>query len=355
MATFRASKLAYDDWLKQRLGDDLVKKDLSKKSEDMKESAFVFLRATYWRWAEVVLEVCPELANAPVTLAVGDIHLENFGTWRDAEGRLVFGVNDFDEAAEMPYALDLVRLATSALLGAKTQIAADSLERALVHGYGCGLAVPRPIILDKDHGDLREYLVVSNKKRKKFWDEIEAREKERAPPRFHSALEAAMPEPGLAFDTARRRAGTGSLGRPRWIGVAHWQGGPVVREAKALLASGWHLASGKADAVIEAGRIAAGRFRSPDPWYSVAGGVVVRRLSPNNRKVEAGNDLADLNAADLHEVMGRELAALHIGANDTAAAIGADLKKRHAGWIADAAQRCAKAVTDEFKVWVAAT
>ena len=49
-------------------------------------------------------------------LAVGDIHLENFGTWRDADGRLVWGVNDFDEAAEMPYALDLIRLATSALV-----------------------------------------------------------------------------------------------------------------------------------------------------------------------------------------------------------------------------------------------
>ena len=41
---------------------------------------------------------------------------ENFGTWRDAEGRLIWGVNDFDEAARMPYALDIVRLATSAVL-----------------------------------------------------------------------------------------------------------------------------------------------------------------------------------------------------------------------------------------------
>ena len=47
-------------------------------------------------------------------LAVGDIHIENFGTWRDNDGRLIWGVNDFDEAAEMPYALDLVRLTTSA-------------------------------------------------------------------------------------------------------------------------------------------------------------------------------------------------------------------------------------------------
>ena len=49
-------------------------------------------------------------------LAVGDMHVENFGTWRDAEGRLVWGVNDFDEAAKMPYTIDLVRLAASAML-----------------------------------------------------------------------------------------------------------------------------------------------------------------------------------------------------------------------------------------------
>ena len=66
-----------------------------------------------------ILNVCPDLANAPSVLAVGDIHLENFGTWRDAEGRLVWGVNDYDEAAEMPYILDLVRLAVSALASSK--------------------------------------------------------------------------------------------------------------------------------------------------------------------------------------------------------------------------------------------
>ena len=56
------------------------------------------------------------LPTRRAVLAVGDIHLENFGTWRDADGRLVWGVNDFDEAAEMPYVLDLIRLATSALV-----------------------------------------------------------------------------------------------------------------------------------------------------------------------------------------------------------------------------------------------
>ena len=110
------STQSYEDWLRELLGKEIVEKDLDTKHEKMVDGPFPFLRATYWRWAETILQVCPELANAPSVLAVGDIHLENFGTWRDEDGRLVWGVNDFDEAAEMPYVLDLVRLATSAVL-----------------------------------------------------------------------------------------------------------------------------------------------------------------------------------------------------------------------------------------------
>ena len=109
---------AYEEWLRHRLGGDLVEKALARKHEKMRKDAFSFLRATYWRWAETVLVVCPGAADAPPVLGVGDVHLENFGTWRDADGRLAGGVNDFDEAAEMPYVLDLIRLATSALLAA---------------------------------------------------------------------------------------------------------------------------------------------------------------------------------------------------------------------------------------------
>ena len=49
-------------------------------------------------------------------LAVGDLHVENFGTWRNVEGRPVWGINDFDEACEQAWISDLVRLATSAML-----------------------------------------------------------------------------------------------------------------------------------------------------------------------------------------------------------------------------------------------
>src|SRR5262245_15479381 len=107
---------AYEDWLRKELKDDVFEDDLKEKHKKMGDDAFVFLRATYWRWAEMILTVCPKLEDAEEALCVGDIHLENFGTWRDEDGRLIWGVNDFDEAADMPYVIDLVRLATSATL-----------------------------------------------------------------------------------------------------------------------------------------------------------------------------------------------------------------------------------------------
>ena len=350
MIAFNDSKAGYDTWLQAQLGSDFVAADLEQKNGLMRDSAFVFLRGTYWRWAEMILEICPDLASAPQVLAVGDIHLENYGTWRDADGRLVWGVNDFDEAAPMPYAIDLVRLAASALLGGdERKNALETITKALLKGYAKGLAAPSPVVLDRDWPELRADVIVDEDRRDKFWKKIDARINEPAPPRFQTALAAAMPEQGVAFDTARRVAGTGSLGRPRWIGVADWRGGGVVREAKVLVTSGWSLAHGVAAAPIRAFEIATGRFRAPDPWYSVTDNIVVRRLSPNNRKIEADKRGAFLLEPSMHEAMGFELANIHLGAAEAGAAIQADLRARKPGWLAANVAAAVDAVRADYK------
>src|SRR5215831_20187378 len=94
--TITESVRNYERWLASALGAELVRKDLRAKHEKMCEGPFPFLRATYWRWAETILTPCPELREGAGALAVGDAHLENFGVWRDDDGRLVWGVNDFD-------------------------------------------------------------------------------------------------------------------------------------------------------------------------------------------------------------------------------------------------------------------
>ena len=348
------STRSYEDWLRRRLGSNLVEKDLERKHAKMRDSSFAFLRTTYWRWAETVLDVCPEEAGAPAVLAVGDIHLENFGTWRDADGRLVWGINDFDEAAEMPYGLDLIRLATSALaMRQPAGIAAEGLCAAILRGYRRGLAAPHPLILDRDLGWLRELVVVSEKQRAKFWKKIEHAQPETAPQRYRRAIAAAMPEPRLAIETARRTAGSGSLGRPRWIGIAHWRGAPVVREAKAVLLSAWDRANGRGKGKLRCGDIANGRHRAVDPWFNVKNGIAVRRLSPNNRKIEADDDADALLSPPMLETMGFELASVHLGTADRSAAIAHHLLRQKASWLPAAARRMAAAVECDHAAWKA--
>jgi Uncharacterized protein conserved in bacteria (DUF2252) len=364
MADIRQSNTAYESWLREQLGGDVVEADLLEKHQKMKESVFPFLRATYWRWAETVLEICPDLAGAPQVLAVGDVHLENFGTWRDADGRLAWGVNDFDEAADMPYVLDLVRLATSALVAdASRKAQPKQIATDILAGYREGLARPRPVILDRDFDWLRALVVVSEKKRAKFWKKLEAAPGAEAPAAYRQALAASMPETSLAMATARRQAGAGSLGRPRWVGRVDWQGGPVVREAKALAVSAWTRTHGRgAESTTRCGEIAAGRYRAIDPWYRIVmpearlrrDEIVVRRLSPNNRKIEAEDDGPALLSQQMLQAMGLELANVHLGTGDNHDAIQRDLDGRHAGWLAASAESMAAAIHREHAAWAAA-
>jgi hypothetical protein len=355
MSSIRQSTRGYEDWLRQQLGRNLVEKDLERKHAKMRKDAFSFLRATYWRWAETVLQICHDAVDAPGVLAVGDIHLENFGTWRDADGRLAWGVSDFDEAAEMPYVLDPIRLATSALVaGGQAGIAAGGLCAAILTGYRRGLSAPHPLVLDRDLGWLRELVMVPEKQRAKFWKKIEGARPEPAPASYRKAIAAAMPAPRLTFKTARRTAGSGSLGRPRWIGIADWRGAPVVREAKAILPSAWDRANGRGKAKIRCGEIANGRYRAIDPWFRVENGIAVRRLSPNNRKIEADDGAGALLSPPMLEAMGFELAGVHLGTGDVAAAIGEDLARRRPGWLFAAARKMATAIERDHAAWEAA-
>src|SRR5882672_9988579 len=103
----------FERWIAKQI--PLVRSDVALKHRHMAESPFAFFRATFYRWLQLWHKACEDLAKAPRLLAVGDLHIENFGSWRDREGRLIWGINDVDEAHPMPYTIDLVRLAASAL------------------------------------------------------------------------------------------------------------------------------------------------------------------------------------------------------------------------------------------------
>ena len=64
-------------------------------------------------------------------LAVGDLHVNSFGTWRDAEGRLCWGVDDFDESYPLAYTNDLVRLAASLKIVIDAESLSDPVQRRM--------------------------------------------------------------------------------------------------------------------------------------------------------------------------------------------------------------------------------
>ena len=156
----------------------LVKPDLRLKHQRMAEAVFPFLRATFYRWMQIWPEVCPEIAEAPPVLAVGDLHVENFGTWRDIEGRLVWGVNDFDEAAVLPYTIDLVRLATSAMFAiADGHLALKPKDAcaSILEGYKEALtAGGRPFVLEEENTWLRQIATGVLRDPVHFWQKMDS-------------------------------------------------------------------------------------------------------------------------------------------------------------------------------------
>ena len=81
--------------------------------ERMAVSPFTFYRGT-------ALLMAHDLSKQAITgaslIICGDAHLNNFGLYASPERRLVFDLNDFDEAAPGPWEWDLKRLITSIIL-----------------------------------------------------------------------------------------------------------------------------------------------------------------------------------------------------------------------------------------------
>ncbi|RJK96563.1 DUF2252 domain-containing protein [Vallicoccus soli] len=65
----------------------------------------------------------------------GDLHAENFGTYMDGQGVLIFDVNDFDEAYLGPFTWDLRRLAASLGLLGWSKALPDDVIAELVRTY----------------------------------------------------------------------------------------------------------------------------------------------------------------------------------------------------------------------------
>src|ERR1700704_4547481 len=97
----------------------------------MAESPFAFFRGTFHLFARDALDAsmipAPLLSNANVEMdLVGDIHSENFGTYKADDGLIHYDINDFDETTHGRFDFDVCRFAANIVLG--TQTRKDTLE-----------------------------------------------------------------------------------------------------------------------------------------------------------------------------------------------------------------------------------
>jgi hypothetical protein len=336
---------SYERWLRQHLSI-VLEDDLAEKHERMAAGLFDFLRATYYRWLQQLPRDLPaKLTDAPTVAGVGDLHVENFGCWRDASGDLAWGVNDFDEPSRLPYTFDLLRLCSSALVAIRTEqlpLHEHDACRALLDGYRESLASGgRPFAVDA-HPVLKETAERKIAHAHGFWQKLKAlpAPEEPLPPEALSLLD------GSSHSTLHRRtAGLGSLGHRRVVAVT----GHDAREVKELAppATVWLGEAGELPAPPDAGP-----SWTPDPSLRTSGSWRCRRLAPDAVRLE----LADYARGDerrLLHAMGFETANVHQRSDVT-------LVRDHAAGLDEAGVRhCASAlvgaVEHDWRQWAASS
>jgi len=350
MADIHAATRDYEEWIARQIA--IVRPDLTLKHRRMAESPFIFLRGTFYRWVQLWPAVCADLAGAPTVACVGDLHIENFGTWRDAEGRLVWGVNDVDEACRLPYTNDLVRLATSATLATRHghfDISPRAIAAAVLDGYTTSLERGgRAIVLAERRRWLRR--IASGRLRDpiRFWPRLEALSPASGSvPR--TVLQSALPDRSLPFRIVRRVAGVGSLGRPRFVAIAEWDGGLIAREAKALLPSAAVWATGRPSCDVPLETLLARAVRDADPFFGIDRGWIVRRLAPDCSRIELEAMPRERDEEKLLRAMGWETANIHLGQRGPR--IHPDLVSRPRRWLEKAAGAMSDAVEAEWAEW----
>jgi Uncharacterized protein conserved in bacteria (DUF2252) len=346
----------FESWLAQHT--HVITKDLRLKHARMKLEVFPFFRATYYRWAQLWPQLCADLSKAPRVLAVGDLHVENFGTWRDTDGRLIWGVNDFDEAYPLPYTNDLVRLAVSAHLASEAghlSLKRKDICDAILDGYLQAMHEGgAPFVLEEQHDWLRRIALNDLRDPVRFWAKMEAlpTATRNVPVSAIDAIEHLLPAHNIQYRVAHRVAGLGSLGHARYVALARWDGGLIAREAKALIRSSCYWAGdhrGPAEILYQT--ILTRAVRCPDPFVQLRGQWIVRRLSPHCSRIEIaglevhGSEMRLLNA------MGRETANIHLGTRSTKNEILRHARKQKRKWLHEATLAMLAKVFEDWKTW----
>lgn len=226
---------------------------LAMKFVKMRTSPFAFLRgACHLFYQRLPIDSLPP--EAPLTWLCGDLHLENFGSYKGDDRLTYFDISDFDEAAFGPCTWDLIRFLVSVHLGSRglklDKDESAALCRHFLDAYAAALAdgKVRAIERETSAGLIRDLLdamekrkrpdfldsraPLKNKKRKLQTDgkkalPIDSRQRGWVSD-FVAAFAATQGDPDFfrVIDIARRVAGTGSLGVERFVILIEGKGSP---------------------------------------------------------------------------------------------------------------------------------
>lgn len=120
---------------------------LTRKLAAIAADPFSFFRGTNNLYAASLAD-SPLVHEAPRTLVCGDLHLENYGSFKGDNGLVYFDMNDFDEAAGAPFTVDLVRVLSSLQVAARGWKLADedagNLCRRFLETYAAALVEGKP-------------------------------------------------------------------------------------------------------------------------------------------------------------------------------------------------------------------
>jgi hypothetical protein len=163
-----------------------------------------------------------------------------------------------------------------------------------------------------------------------------------------------LPDRDLPFRLSHRIAGLGSLGRPRYLALASFEGGYIAREAKQLTASAWLWAwppaKGGRKTRIQYQQILDRSIRCHDPFVKLREDWIVRRLAPDCSRIELASLPAKHDAMRLLRNMGWETANIHLGTGEPRALL-ADLKARGVNWLHEASKLMVAATEKDRKAW----
>jgi hypothetical protein len=286
---------------------------------------------------------------------VGDLHVGSYGTWRDAEGRLIWGVDDFDESYPLPYTNDLVRLATSVKIVIDYEVLEVTLRDgcdAILEGYRESLACGgRPFVLAEHFEHLEKLGLGAVKPANDFWEKLDRRRTVRhgVPRDAKRVLRQSLPTATMEVRIVRRTTGMGSRGRQRFVAIAEHDGGWIAREAKAMVpsASQW-LKGGPGRRSYYQDALEAA-VRSHDPFQRISGRWLIRRLAPDSNPIDIMDLPKQRDEARLLHAMGVEAANVHLGSGRAVRRIVADLHRRKPGWLHAAAKAMAKVVERDWR------